>query len=121
MKFAFVKLVACQLKNVQLTHLLMHMSAIDKLVWKWNVQVVFLIFILLCGSFIFFNCRKVAKKIFVGNLQPDETVDANQEASFLRHLDHPNIVRFYDSFIEAEFFYIVTEYCEVVFLWNEFA
>jgi serine/threonine protein kinase len=61
------------------------------------------------------DCRKVAKKIFVGSLQPDETVDANHEASLLRNLDHPNIVRFFDSFIEGEFFCILTEYCEVVY------
>lgn len=53
------------------------------------------------------------KKVFVGNLQPDETVDAAHEAGLLRNLDHPGIVRFYDSFIEAEFFCIVTEFCDV--------
>lgn len=51
--------------------------------------------------------------MFVGNLRPDETVDAAHEAGLLRHLDHPGIVRFYDSFIEAEFFCIVTEFCDV--------
>jgi len=55
----------------------------------------------------------VAKKIFVGNLEPHETVDASNEANLLRHLDHPAIVKFYDSFVEDEFFYIITEYCEV--------
>lgn len=56
----------------------------------------------------------MAKKVFVGNLQPNETVDASNEANLLRHLNHPAIVKFYDSFIEADFFYIVTEYCEVL-------
>jgi len=56
----------------------------------------------------------VAKKVFIGSLQPDETVDASNEASLLKHLDHPAIVKFYDSFVEADFFYIVTEYCEVL-------
>jgi len=56
----------------------------------------------------------VAKQVYVGNLQPNETVDASNEANLLRHLDHPAIVKFYDSFIEADFFYIVTEYCEVL-------
>jgi len=58
--------------------------------------------------------RKVAKKIFIGSLQPNETVDASTEASLLKHLDHPAIVKFYDSFVEADFFYIITEYCEVL-------
>ena len=51
--------------------------------------------------------------MFVGNLRPDETVDAEHEARLLRNLNHSGIVRFYDSFIEAEFFYIVTEFCDV--------
>ena len=65
-----------------------------------------------------FVFRKVTKKIFVGNLQPDETVDAAQEANLLRSLDHPNIVKFYDSFVDGEFFCIVTEFCECVFCHN---
>jgi len=53
------------------------------------------------------------KKVFVGNLKPDETVDAAHEAGLLRNLDHPGIVRFYDSFVDAGFFCIVTEFCDV--------
>jgi len=59
------------------------------------------------------NCRKVVKKVFIGNLQPDETVDAAREAGLLRNLDHPGIIRFYDSFVDAEFFCIATEFCDV--------
>lgn len=55
---------------------------------------------------------KVLKEIFVGELQPDETVDAMREARLLSNLNHPNIVKFLDSFIDGEFFCIVTEYCE---------
>jgi len=51
--------------------------------------------------------------VFVGNLRPDETVDADHEAKLLRNLNHAGIVRFYDSFVEAEFFCIVTEFCDV--------
>jgi len=40
-------------------------------------------------------------------------LDAEHEASILARLRHPNIVRFYDSFIDAAYFCIVTEYCEV--------
>ena len=53
------------------------------------------------------------KEISVGDLQPDETVDAMHEANLLRNLDHPGIVRFHDSFIDQENFCIITEYCEV--------
>ena len=57
-------------------------------------------------------CRKVLKEISVGDLQPDETVDAMHEANLLRNLDHPGIVKFHDSFIDQENFCIITEYCE---------
>ncbi|KAK3589291.1 hypothetical protein CHS0354_026942 [Potamilus streckersoni] len=55
---------------------------------------------------------KVLKEISVGDLQPDESVDAMHEARLLSKLDHPSIVKFHDSFIDGEFFCIVTEYCE---------
>jgi len=73
----------------------------------FNIQLMFC----LC---IYVLISKVAKKVFIGNLKPNETVDASNEASLLRHLDHPAIVKFYDSFVEADFFYIITEYCEVL-------
>jgi len=57
--------------------------------------------------------RKVLKQIPCGELQPDETVDAMHEAKLLSKLENPGIVKFYDSFLEGEFFCIVTEYCEV--------
>lgn len=55
---------------------------------------------------------KVLKEISVGDLQPDETVDAMHEAKLLSKLDHPGIVQFHDSFIDGEYFCIVTEFCE---------
>ncbi|CAH1779518.1 unnamed protein product, partial [Owenia fusiformis] len=58
------------------------------------------------------NELKVLKEISVGDLQPDETVDAMHEAKLLSKLDHPGIVKFHDSFLDGEFFCIVTEYCE---------
>lgn len=66
-----------------------------------------------------FLYRKVLKEISVGELQPDETVDAVREARVLSRLHHPSIVKFHDSFIDGEFFCIITEYCDVsVTLWN---
>ena len=61
----------------------------------------------------FFYHSKVLKEIAVGDLQPDETVDAMHESSLLRNLDHPGIVKFHDSFVDGGFFCIVTEFCEV--------
>ncbi|TRZ10598.1 hypothetical protein HGM15179_016505, partial [Zosterops borbonicus] len=56
--------------------------------------------------------RKVLKEISVGNLKPNETVEANLEAQLLSKLDHPSIVKFYASFVERDSFCIITEYCE---------
>ncbi|XP_013962036.2 serine/threonine-protein kinase Nek11 isoform X14 [Canis lupus familiaris] len=55
---------------------------------------------------------KVLKKISVGELNPNETVQANVEAQLLSKLDHPAIVKFYTSFVEQDNFCIITEYCE---------
>ncbi|KAM8967494.1 serine/threonine-protein kinase Nek11 isoform 2-T2 [Pelodytes ibericus] len=55
---------------------------------------------------------KVLKEIPVGELNPNETVQANQEAQLLSKLDHPAIVKFHASFLENESFCIITEYCE---------
>ncbi|XP_038249151.1 serine/threonine-protein kinase Nek11 isoform X2 [Dermochelys coriacea] len=55
---------------------------------------------------------KVLKEISIGDLNPNETVEANLEAQLLSKLDHPAIVKFYASFVERESFCIITEYCE---------
>ncbi|XP_055985454.1 serine/threonine-protein kinase Nek11 isoform X2 [Sorex fumeus] len=55
---------------------------------------------------------KVLKEISVGELNPNETVQATLEAQLLAKLDHPAIVKFHASFVERENFCIITEYCE---------
>ncbi|XP_027439358.1 serine/threonine-protein kinase Nek11 isoform X3 [Zalophus californianus] len=55
---------------------------------------------------------KVLKEISVGDLNPNETVQANLEAQLLSKLDHPAIVKFHASFVEQDNFCIITEYCE---------
>ncbi|XP_031552591.1 serine/threonine-protein kinase Nek11-like [Actinia tenebrosa] len=56
--------------------------------------------------------RKCLKEIYIGELHPDEAVDAMKEARLLSELTHPNVVKFMDSFPDKEMFCIVTEYCE---------
>lgn len=68
---------------------------------------------LLVGYLFLFTNRKVLKETSVGDLKPNETVEANLEAQLLSRLDHPAIVKFYTSFVEGESFCIITEYCEV--------
>ena len=58
-------------------------------------------------------CRKALKAIFIEDTSPNESIDAEHEVAILVRLRHPNIVRFYDSFIDTSYFCIVTEYCEV--------
>ncbi|XP_049902299.1 serine/threonine-protein kinase Nek11 isoform X1 [Epinephelus moara] len=55
---------------------------------------------------------KVLKQIPLGDLRPDETVRATQEAQLLSQLHHPAILTFYHSFLERDAFCIVTEYCQ---------
>uniref|UniRef100_A0A3Q1G3M9 non-specific serine/threonine protein kinase n=1 Tax=Acanthochromis polyacanthus TaxID=80966 RepID=A0A3Q1G3M9_9TELE len=55
---------------------------------------------------------KVLKQIPLGDLRPDETVRATQEAQLLSQLHHPAILSFYHSFLERDAFCIVTEYCQ---------
>jgi NIMA (never in mitosis gene a)-related kinase len=55
---------------------------------------------------------KVLKELPMRDVEPGETVDAVREARLLSKLDHPNIVKFHDSFADGDCFCIVTEYCE---------
>ncbi|XP_065154667.1 serine/threonine-protein kinase Nek11 [Paramisgurnus dabryanus] len=55
---------------------------------------------------------KVLKEIPVGDLKPNETVQATQEAQLLSQLTHPAILKFHTSFLERDAFCIITEYCE---------
>ncbi|EPY82841.1 hypothetical protein CB1_000621003 [Camelus ferus] len=57
-------------------------------------------------------CPQVLKEICVGELNPNETVQASLEAQLLSKLDHPTIVKFHASFVEQDNFCIITEYCE---------
>ncbi|XP_052356834.1 serine/threonine-protein kinase Nek11-like [Oncorhynchus keta] len=55
---------------------------------------------------------KVLKEIPLGDLRPNETVQASQEAQLLSQLHHPAIITFYGSFLHRDSFCIITEYCE---------
>ncbi|XP_064883732.1 serine/threonine-protein kinase Nek11 isoform X2 [Oncorhynchus nerka] len=55
---------------------------------------------------------KVLKEIPLGDLRPNETVQASQEAQLLSQLHHPAIITFYSSFLHRDSFCIITEYCE---------
>ncbi|KAF7655048.1 hypothetical protein LDENG_00061670 [Lucifuga dentata] len=58
------------------------------------------------------SLRKVLKEIPLGDLRPDETVRAAQEARLLSELQHPAILTFYHSFLHKHAFCIVTEFCQ---------
>jgi serine/threonine protein kinase len=51
------------------------------------------------------------KKIGIHNQSKTEV---ETEAKILSYLTHPHIVTYYDSFIEVNTLYIITEYCEVM-------
>ena len=52
----------------------------------------------------------VLKKIMMKHLKSKHQREALQEVLILRKLVHPNIIRYYASFIESECLYILMEY-----------
>ncbi len=63
--------------------------------------------------------RRVLKEVSIGDMQSDESIESVHEANLLSKLDNPYILRYFDSFLDGEYFCIVTEYCEVT-NWNGF-
>lgn len=47
-------------------------------------------------------------------MQPDESIESVHEANLLSKLNSPYIIKYNDSFLDGEYFCIVTEYCEVL-------
>ena len=54
------------------------------------------------------------KEVSVGDMQSDESIESVHEAHLLAKLDHAYILKYFDSFLDGEYFCIVTEYCEVI-------
>lgn len=54
----------------------------------------------------------VVKQISIGDLTPAEQRDSIKEVHIMASLDHPNVVRYYDSFIDDGMLCIVMEYCD---------
>lgn len=52
----------------------------------------------------------VLKKIAIKHLKPKHQREALQEVLILRKLEHPNIIRYYTSFLESDSLYILMEY-----------
>lgn len=42
----------------------------------------------------------------------DAAKNAYNESHFLERLQHPNIVKFYGTFVQKECLYLIMEYCE---------
>lgn len=59
------------------------------------------------------EAKYVAKKILLSGLSEKELQGSQQEAQLLRSLDHPNIVKYKESFLNPQELIIVMEYCEV--------
>eukprot|EP00286_Rhodomonas_abbreviata_P010585 CAMPEP_0181337428 /NCGR_PEP_ID=MMETSP1101-20121128/28006_1 /TAXON_ID=46948 /ORGANISM="Rhodomonas abbreviata, Strain Caron Lab Isolate" /LENGTH=173 /DNA_ID=CAMNT_0023447907 /DNA_START=276 /DNA_END=793 /DNA_ORIENTATION=+ len=53
---------------------------------------------------------KVVKQIDLSFVTPEEHVNAEREAKLLSSLSHPNIIRFFDDYIDDEMLNIVMEY-----------
>ncbi|CAG9327176.1 unnamed protein product [Blepharisma stoltei] len=59
------------------------------------------------------HLKYVAKKILLGGMTDREIQGAHQEAELLSRLNHPNIVKYKESFCEEGLLIIVMEYCDV--------
>eukprot|EP00055_Hartaetosiga_balthica_P006560 m.20807 g.20807 ORF g.20807 m.20807 type:complete len:416 (+) comp5286_c0_seq2:158-1405(+) len=69
------------------------------------------------GTVILTRCNKdkkkyVVKRIDLSKASKKEMKNALQEADLLSNLDHPNIVAHRESFLSANYLYIVMQYCE---------
>ena len=93
-----------------LKSLLQHNSSKELILWH---SAFFILVLNVLKFFFFFCCRKVLKEICIGELNPNETVQATLEAQLLSKLNHPAIVKFHANFVEQDKFCIITEYCEV--------
>lgn len=58
------------------------------------------------------DCRVIIKQIPVEEMTTDERQVALNEANVLRMLNHPNIIGYYDNFVEDKALMIVMEYAE---------
>ena len=58
------------------------------------------------------NKKYIAKKLSFNGLQPKEQEACMMEVNLLKNLDHPNIVKFKESFFNTNQLVIVMEYCE---------
>lgn len=54
----------------------------------------------------------VLKKIPMKDIKPKMQLAAVREATIMSELDHPNVVRFYTSFLENDCLYILMEYAQ---------
>ena len=53
------------------------------------------------------------KKIDTFGISANRAFDIAQEAITLASLSHPNIIKYYDSFRQEDYFCIITDYCDV--------
>lgn len=59
-----------------------------------------------------YNDKVVVKKISLFSMTEKEKMDAYNECKLLKKVNHPNIIKYIDSFIEDDTLHIVTQYCD---------
>lgn len=58
------------------------------------------------------SLKFVMKEVVVGHLSNDQKASAHQEATVLHQMNHSNITKYIESFMEGEKLYIVMEYAD---------
>ena len=54
------------------------------------------------------------KRMDLDNVDSIRAIDIAQEATTLASLSHPHIIKYFESFRDNEYFYIITEFCDVI-------
>jgi calcium-dependent protein kinase len=63
--------------------------------------------------------KRAVKRLNMNKMSATQKVRLEYEIDILKNLNHPNILKLYETFEEKKHIYLVTEYCEGGELFDE--